>query len=85
MTYAEQSVVNGRDDDHMIYEMFHVSQYEDGSVLDCARMESYTAQQVVNGTADRIYPSKVIIDDLKRNARAAIKKGQTNNLAPRVG
>lgn len=33
-------------DEHMIYEMYHVSQYRDGSVLDCLRMRTFTAEEL---------------------------------------
>ncbi len=85
MTYAENTMqTRERDDEHMIYEMFNLSQYEDGSVLDCIPMRSYTAKQVVDGECDSLKTAKNIIDDLKRNALAAIKHGNTMNLAPRV-
>lgn len=49
MTYAERSAQAGRDDANMIYEMFHISQYSDGSVLDSVGMHTYTVAQVLDG------------------------------------
>ena len=91
MTHAERSAVTRkRDDEHMIYEMGTISQYEDGSVLDCLTMTTYTAEQVVGGIT--IYPQpalifnrpKLYLKDLKRNAKAALKNGKTENLTPLV-
>jgi hypothetical protein len=91
MTHAECSAVTRkRDDEHMIYEMGTISQYEDGSVLDCLTMTTYTAEQVVAGIT--IYPEpalifnrpKLYLKDLKRNAKVALKNGKTENLAPLV-
>jgi hypothetical protein len=48
-TYAQQSILIGRDDGHIVYEEQNISQYEDGSVLDCVRMGAYTAEQVIAG------------------------------------
>jgi len=94
MTYAEQTAANGqRDDEHMIYEMFEFSQYSDGSVLECRTMTTYTAEEVWLGkvivtprqTCSLNYKmAKDISDDLKRNAKAALKNGTTKNRAPRV-
>lgn len=91
MTYAERSAATRtRDDEHMIYEMGSVSQYEDGSVLDCMTMATYTAEQVVTGIAVRFETAfifnrpKLYLKDLRRNAKAALKKGTTGNLAPFV-
>src|SRR5215469_13032652 len=47
-TYAERSITDGRDDEHIIYEMFVISQYEDGSVLNCATKQAYSAEEVAN-------------------------------------
>ncbi len=89
MTYAETSAANRtRDDIHMIYEMHNISQYKDGSVLECIQMNTFTAQQVVvpgftikwMGTAQKLLPT--VIRDLQRNAKAAIKNGSTGNRAP---
>jgi hypothetical protein len=88
MTYAEQTVKTGeRDDKHMIYEMMNISQYEDGSVLECIDMNTYTAQQIASGTQVKYNGAgspRTINADLKRNALAALKHGTTNNRAPRV-
>jgi hypothetical protein len=88
MTYAEAAAVNGRDDEHMIYEMMNISQYEDGSVLDCVTMTTYTAAQAASDIAiayagDRTLANRVR-KDVECNARAAIKNGKTENLAPFV-
>jgi hypothetical protein len=91
MTYAQQTVATReRDDDHMIYEMGSISQYEDGSVLDCVPMKAYTAEQVVAGINVTFQPAAIFrrpnlyLKDLKRNAKAALKNGKTENLAPLV-
>jgi hypothetical protein len=96
MTYAEQARENGRDDEHMVYEMFMFSQYSDGSVLNCHPTtinpwRTLTAQEVAAGkatiNADNAAAAKVakeISGDLKRNAKAALKNGTTKTLAPRV-
>jgi len=88
MTYAEAAAVNGRDEEHMIYEMMNISQYEDGSVLDCLTMTTYTSAQAVSDTAiayagDQRLGNRVR-KDLRRNARSAIKNGKTENRAPFV-
>jgi hypothetical protein len=94
MTYAERSAATRtRDDEHMIYEMGSVSQYADGSVLDCLTMTTYSAEQVVAGITLRTLrfepafifnrPS-LYLKDLRRNAKAALKNGTTRNLAPFV-
>ena len=76
-TYATQAILSGRDDDHIIYEEQNISQYEDGSVLDCVQMEAYTAEQVIAGqvfTPVIPYSPKYVKDlnrDLFRNARKA--------------
>ena len=89
MTFAERSAsTRTRDDEHMIYEMGSISQYEDGSVLDCTTMTTYTPDEVVAGIS--IYPEpavifnrpKLYLKDMRRNALAAIKHGKTKNLAP---
>ena len=49
MTYAEVSIQGGRDDEQMIYEEYNLSQYMDGSVLNCLTMTTYTAQDVIDG------------------------------------
>jgi hypothetical protein len=89
MTYAELTAASGvRDDEHMIYEMGHISQYSDGSVLNCATMKMYTAQEILDdeeGQAAmwKLNPHKrAIWGDLRRNAKAALKNGSTRNLAP---
>jgi hypothetical protein len=91
MTYAEHSAgTRTREDEHMIYEMGSISQYEDGSVLDCLTMTTYTAEDVLAGIAVRFEPAsmfnhpKLYFKDLKRNAKAALKNGTTKNRAPRV-
>ena len=91
MTYAEHSAATRtRNDEHMIYEMGSISQYDDGSVLDCLTMTTYTAEDVLAGIAVRFEPAgifnrpKLYLKDLKRNAKAALKNGATENLAPFV-
>jgi hypothetical protein len=87
MTYAEQTAATGqRDDVHMIYEMGPTSQYEDGSVLICTTMTTYTREQVVAGIEVPAFggSAKRISKDLQRNAQAAIQHGKTKNLAPFV-
>ena len=87
MTYAEQTAATGqRDDQHMIYEMGPTSQYEDGSVLICTTMATYTREQAAAGIAVPPFggSAKRISKDLQRNAKAAIKQGKTRNLAPFV-
>jgi hypothetical protein len=87
MTYAEQTAATGqRDDVHMIYEMGPTSQYEDGSVLICTTMTTYTREEVAAGIEVPEFgdSAKRISKDLQRNARGAIKNGKTNNLAPFV-
>lgn len=87
MTYAEHSAATQtRDDEHMIYEMYNYSQYEDGSVLNCVGMETLTAQEVADFPEGRGWTPllKTIWRDMRRNAKAALKHGATRNLAPRV-
>ena len=87
MTYAEQTAAAGeRDDLHMIYEMGPTSQYEDGSVLNCLTMTTYTPEEVAAGIEVPPFgvSAKRISKDLRRNALAAIEHGKTNNLAPFV-
>ena len=87
MTYAEKTAATGqRDDVHMIYEMGPTSQYEDGSVLNCITMTTYTREKVASGIEVPPFggSAKRISKDLQRNAKAAIKHGKTNNLAPFV-
>jgi hypothetical protein len=86
-TYAERTAASGeRDDEHMIYEMGPTSQYEDGSVLICTTMTTYTPQQAAAGIDVPKFgvSGKRISKDLQRNAKAAIEHGKTNNLAPFV-
>jgi hypothetical protein len=87
-TYATKSINGGRDDEHMIFEMFNLSQYEDGSVLDCDTMKAFTAQQVVDGAVNKCDCSKVtaskVFAAIRKNTKAAIRNGVTTNLAPRV-
>ena len=82
MTYAEQSIARGRDDEHMTYEEFNFSRYKDGSVLDCAQMIAFTAEQVAVGA---VAPSmldnpcseryrRAVVKDLVRNARQAMRQ-----------
>jgi hypothetical protein len=83
-TYAEQTAATGkRDDEHMIYEMGPTSQYEDGSVLICTTMRTYTREEAAAGIEVRPFggSAKKISEDLQRNAKAAIKHGKTKNLA----
>src|SRR5271170_4647915 len=95
-TWAEMSIHHGRDDKHMIYEMFQISQYSDGSVLNCLTMKFFTAQEIVDmgkpnlrpsagGTAEQRKLWQAVFGDLRRNAKAALKNGTTTNLAPVVG
>ena len=87
MTYAEQTAAAGeRDDLHMIYEMGPTSQYEDGSVLNCLTMTTYTPEEVAAGIEVPPFgvSARRISKDLQRNAHAALKHGKTNNLAPFV-
>lgn len=52
-TYAEVSArLCVRDDKNMIYEMFELSQYSDGSVLNCQLMKTWTAQEVVEDAVE---------------------------------
>jgi hypothetical protein len=81
MTYAEASIHGGRDDDHMIYEEYNISQYTDGSVLNCLTMTTYTAQDVIDGTVSMagLPPlgdkhQKAVAADLRRNAKKAYRK-----------
>jgi hypothetical protein len=83
MTQAEAAKRNGRDEDHLVYEEFNISQYEDGSVLDCATMETYTAKEIVAGA--KVMPVcfssrdpkyvKALNADLLRNALKYTKGG----------
>ena len=92
MTYAEQTkATEKRDDEHMIYEMGSVSQYQDGSVLQCTTMQTFTPEQVAAMTRPlQPEPSAIFrrpalyLKDLRRNAKAALKHGTTENLAPFV-
>lgn len=90
MTYAEQSAASGkRDDEHMIYETMNISQYEDGSVLECITMTTYTAKEAASRLKSIRYDGspatlKNVVKDLRRNAKAALKHGKTRNLAPFV-
>jgi hypothetical protein len=87
MTYAEQTAATRqRDDLHMIYEMGPTSQYEDGSVLNCITMRTYTREEVAMGIDVPPFggSAKRISEDLQRNAKAAIKHGKTENHAPFV-
>ncbi len=104
MTYAEMAKKYGTRD-MLIYEMYNLSQFSDGSVLNAITMLTYTAEQVRDSYKTGMpdyklidgllgFPDaatgmmkliKSIYDDLRRNARAAIKTGgHTKNLAPRV-
>ena len=87
-----------------IYEMFNISQYCDGSVLNCLTGRTYTARQVIDAhkagqpeynMMDGVlgFPDEPkgmtklvrdIFNDIRRNAKAALKNGGTRNLAPRV-
>jgi len=81
-TYADKVYVSRkRDDEHMIYEVYYISQYEDGSAFDCRLGATYTAEQVARmGNTN----PKWLAQDLRRNAKAALKNGTSKNLAPRV-
>jgi hypothetical protein len=96
ITYAEMAKKYGSRD-MMIYEMYNLSQYADGSVLNAMPTtinpwRTLTAQEVVDGKAviqaDRnsaaVKTAKDITADLLRNAKAALKNGSTTNLAPRA-
>jgi hypothetical protein len=86
-TYAEQTAASGqRDDVHMIYEIEPTSQYEDGSVLICTTMTTFTPEEAAAGIEVPPFggSAKKITKDLQRNAKAAIKRGKTKNLAPLV-
>jgi hypothetical protein len=92
---AEQAAETGTRD-HLIYEMYQWAQFEDGSVFNSLRTDinptaTFTAQEVVDGlfqiksdnpTCKKL--GKIIMRDMLRNAKAAIKNGTTKNLAPRV-
>jgi len=85
MTYAEQSKANeSRDEEHMIYEVMNVSQYEDGSALECQMMSTYTTAQIVSGMNVRCAASpqtpKLVNKDLVRKAKAAIKHEKLKTL-----
>ena len=78
MTYAEASIRGGRNDDHMIYEEYNISQYTDGSVLNFLTVTTYTAQDVVDGVSNMagLPPFgekylKSVAADLRRNAKKA--------------
>ncbi len=77
-TYATQAILSGRDDDHIIYEEQNISQYKDGSVLDCVQMKAYSAEEVIAGqkfTPVMSYGPKYLKDlnrDLFRNAKKAV-------------
>lgn len=78
MTYAEASIHGGRDDNHMIYEEYNISQYTDGSVLNCLTMTAYTAQEVIDGKMNLagLPPlggkyQKAVAADLRKNAMTA--------------
>jgi hypothetical protein len=95
MTMAEIAAEQGTRDG-VIYEMYQWSQFEDGSVFNALRtninpIATFTAKQVVDGVfvivSDNPLGEKlgrVIMSDMLRNAKAAIKNGSTANLAPRV-
>jgi hypothetical protein len=85
MTFAERAAeTETRDDEHMIYEMGPTSQYEDGSVLICTTMTTYTPKEVAAGIDVPQFgcKAKEISKHLQRNARSAIKHGKTANRAP---
>jgi hypothetical protein len=87
MTHAEQTAATGqRDDLLMVYEMGPTSQYEDGSVLICTTMTTYTRGEAAAGIEVPPFggSARRISKDLQRNAKAAIKHGKTKNLAPFV-
>jgi hypothetical protein len=96
MTYAERSAAaQTRDDEHMIYEMYQFSQYEDGSVFDCVKSRTYTAEELLRADVEvgycqaKYHPSmrrrlQAISGDLRRNAKAALKNGKTENRTPFV-
>jgi hypothetical protein len=85
-TFAERTArIEKRDEDHMIFEMYQFSQYEDGSVLSCIGMQTFTAQEVVDGRC-LIDPApgfeklaKRIDKSLRINAKAALRDGKTHN------
>jgi hypothetical protein len=88
-TFAERTArIETRDEENMIFEYMHFSQYKDGSVLNCLGMITYTAQEVVDG-AISIDPApgwekiaKRITKSLIINAKFAIKDGTTHNRSP---
>jgi hypothetical protein len=63
----------------MVYEMYNYSQYEDGSVLNCVGMETFTAQEVADFPEGRGWTPllKTIWRDMRRIAKAALKNGTT--------
>jgi hypothetical protein len=78
MTYAEASIHGGRDDAHLIYEEYNISQYTDGSVLNCLTMTTYTAQNAIDGVVNTagLPPFgdkylRLVAADLRRNAKKA--------------
>lgn len=71
MTYAESAKMNGRDDDNLTYEHLNISQYRDGSVLDCLSMTTYTAKEVVNPKTP-IAAAEDVVADLRRHANTAL-------------
>jgi hypothetical protein len=73
MTYAESTKMNGRDEEHLTYEHLNFSQYEDGSVLDCLRMKTYTAKQIVDRTFAFSNVTEDVIADLQRRATTALR------------
>ena len=94
-TMAEQAAETGTRD-HLICEMYQWAQFEDGSVFNSLRTDinptaTFTAQEVVDGlfvihsdTPHCEKLGKIIMRDMLRNAKAAIKNGTTKNLAPRT-
>jgi hypothetical protein len=72
MTYAESAKMNGRDEEHLTYEHLNISQYADGSVLDCLRMETYTVKQIVARTFALPNVTEDVIADLQRGATTAL-------------
>lgn len=85
MTFAEMAKKYGSR--HcIIYEMFNISQFADGSVFDCVERTAYKAEHVLDSAFPYVMTAlpNEVLGDLIRNAKAAVKSGWTTNLAPRV-
>jgi hypothetical protein len=94
-TMAETAAETGTRDG-IIYEMLQWAQFEDGSVFNSLRTTinptpTFTAQEIVDGlfvihsdNPDGEKLGNIVMKDVIRNAKAALKDGTTKNLAPRV-